>query len=172
MDKATARKELRAWRTRKVRAPLEAGRILAALPPEIRVEVARQAGISRRSAYYLAQIAEAVAEGLISAADVQAIGWTKLRHLIPSLREKGKPLSAREAVVVRKRTVLQLTGHARQHTVQLSLAVSLWQASLLRGTMALIGCPQDAPPERKGRALEEICKAARRSFRRTKFKLP
>lgn len=61
---------------------------------DLRVRVAVAAGLSRRTAYYLASIAEALDRRLIAPDDLASIGWTKARVLAAKVLRTNRAVSA------------------------------------------------------------------------------
>ncbi|WP_237213188.1 hypothetical protein [Falsiroseomonas oryziterrae] len=149
--------QIRAGRTR----PVLMGRLLAKLSGADRDAAATEAGLSRRQAYYLVTIAEAVQAGLMTEANVAALGVVRARALARDALKRGRRVSASEvsrAVSAPSRAV-SADGDAGKPEV-LSFALDQRQAATVRAALARFGAPAGAGPRARTAALVAICKAA------------
>lgn len=157
-EQAVAR--LKHLRASKGRAPTEMVRVIRQLAPDRRVLAAQEIGLSRRTAYYLASIAEAIDAGLMTQQQVEALGWTKARSLAATALAKRRRITPAQVAQAQARTASRITrpagsGSDRRH---ISFSLSREQASILRQALGRFGAPAGAGPRARAQALVEICR--------------
>lgn len=147
-------------------SPVAVGRILGTLVGTEREAAASEAGIARRSAFYLAAIARAVDAGLMEEADVEALGWARARVLASqALRTKKKVsrLAMHQALGEPARLLAaNPSNRVKLEVVQFSLTPR--QAAALRKALALHGASAGSGPAARAAALTAICTAAKPSI--------
>ncbi len=138
-------------------APLAFGRILRALDTAERTEAARQIGLSRRTAYYLACIAQAVDGGLMRDIDLAALGWARARYLAAAAVRTGKHVTKAQVTEALGKPAREVASLGVSGRSLLDFALTPRQARIVRDALAAHGAPPGAGPAERAAALVAIC---------------
>lgn len=160
--------ELRELVGERRQSPTAMGRILAGLDGADREYAAKEAGLSRRTAFYLASIARAVDAGVISEADVAALGWARARALVaPAVRtldagQKPRRIARKtiDAALAQPARMLAAGAGRGQQRSLLEFHASPAEAKDIRRALDAYGAKRGAGPEARAVALREICRVA------------
>jgi len=141
--------------------PIAIGRILAQVTGADRDAAAKETGLARRSAYYLATIAKAIDAGLMSEADATTLGWTRARTLAAEALRSSRKVPSSEIRWASAQSAKAVAAGAAPSGPSLEMVEFVLkprQASMVRRALEAHGAPRGAGPEARAGALAEICR--------------
>lgn len=122
----------------------------------------KRPGLSRRKVYYLVRIKDAIEAGLITAAQVREVGWTKARDLADQALKHQARVTADDIHAARRTTVQELADDQAQAGPKFRLTFTLndTQHVAVERALKAFGASANAPMPDRVKALTALCKAA------------
>lgn len=161
----SAVKELRDLVAVRRASPVALGRVLARLTGNERIAAAAEVGLSRRSAYYFATIAEAVDADLLREEDVARLGVVRARTLARRALAAGQKISRSKVEAASRTRARAVAGSGAERAGEAELidfTLAPRQAAAVRRALSLHGAPPGAGPQRRASAIAAICREAAR----------